>query len=83
MNLDSIMQPQQSAETDNQEAFDPFMAMKTNVQEINSEQQATFNLDSLSEQPVPQVEQQVAQPIVETPISETTTLDLNAVPSQV
>jgi hypothetical protein len=59
------------------------MAMKTNVQEINSEQQATFNLDSLSEQPVPQVGQQAAQPIIETPISETTTLDLNIVPSQV
>ncbi len=86
LNLDSMMQPQPAAETDNQEAweaFDPFMAMKTNVQEINSEQQATFNLDSLSEQPAPQVEQQVAQPIVETPISETTTLDLNAVSSQV
>jgi hypothetical protein len=62
--------------------FDPFMAMKTNVQEINSEQQATFNLDSLSEQPAPQVEQQATQPVAEAPVSETPTLDLNAMPSQ-
>ena len=85
LNLDSIMQPQQPEETDNQESwevFDPFMAMKTNVQEINSEQQATFNLDSLSEQPAPQVEQQATQPVAEAPVSETPTLDLNAMPSQ-
>ena len=85
LNLDSMMQPQPAAETDNQESwevFDPFMAMKTNVQEINSEQQATFNLDSLSEQPAPQVEQQATQPVAEAPVSETPTLDLNAMPSQ-
>ena len=85
LNLDSMMQPQPAVGTDNQEsweAFDPFMAMKTNVQEINSEQQATFNLDSLSEQPAPQVEQQATQPVAEAPVSETPTLDLNAMPSQ-
>lgn len=85
LNLDSMMQPQPAAETDNQESwevFDPFMAMKTNVQEINSEQQATFNLDSLSEQPAPQVEQQATQPVAEAPVSETPTLDLNTMPSQ-
>ena len=100
---DSVEQPQQAVEQPQQavapveeakteEAFDPFLAMKTTLEESN-DAPATLDLDSMVSQPEAQPEQVAApvpqpevQPAVQqveaAPLSDVPTLNLDAMPSQ-
>ena len=100
---DSVEQPQQAVEQPQQavapveeakteEAFDPFLAMKTTLEESN-DAPATLDLDSMVSQPEAQPEQVAtpvpqpeAQPAVQqveaAPLSDVPTLNLDAIPSQ-
>ena len=93
---DSVEQPQQAVapveEAKTEEAFDPFLAMKTTLEESN-DAPATLDLDSMVSQPEAQPEQVAApvpqpevQPAVQqveaAPLSDVPTLNLDAMPSQ-
>ena len=100
---DSVEQPQQAVEQPQQavapveeakteEAFDPFLAMKTTLEESN-DAPATLDLDSMVSQPEAQPEQvaapvsqpeaqPAAQQVEATPLSDVPTLNLDAIPSQ-
>jgi len=100
---DSVEQPQQAVEQPQQavapveeakteEAFDPFLAMKTTLEESN-DAPASLDLDAMVSQPEAQPEQVAtpvpqpeAQPAVQqveaAPLSDVPTLNLDAIPSQ-
>ena len=87
LNLDQmISQPTEQANTEGEnqeisEAFDPFMAMKTNLEQTGIDgQQTTLDLNSMTEQTDTQVPQEQASTAS---VNQAPTLDLNAIPSQI
>jgi hypothetical protein len=81
-----ISQPTEQANTEGEnqetsEAFDPFMAMKTNLEQTGIDgQQTTLDLNSMTEQTDTQVPQEQASTAS---VNQAPTLDLNAIPSQI